>query len=370
MARRPDDQRHAQALLVEARVVEPDAVLAERFTVIGGDEEDRARREAEALDLCAQGANLLIDVAHLARILRGGKARVAHARQPVGEIASVGEPAADRAAEVGDASAQPGVGAPPVEPGSMDHEPTHPPAAEAELALQVAHVACVLLQEGADPAEIVEEPAEGRIDCAAVSRVAWVAGVVGAVVRGRRNVRHVGVPVVEPGEERLPAGAPEPAEEAGVRLGGAQRDGDLLRGTVALEAMEERCEWSLRAEVLGAHECGRAVASLDEQPGQYRDRPRRRARIVQHAMLGERERAQDAQVRGHRDGRLGPGLDELHTLGRQPVEVRRSDRGAAVAADVIGAQRVDGDQHDVRPSSSIARRAVDAAADCEGEERE
>ncbi len=92
------------------------------------------------------------------------------------------------------------------------------------------------------------------------------------------------------------------------------------------------------------------------------DRPRDGRQVVEDAVLDDRQRAHDRQVRRYRHVRLRERLLEDDALAREAVEVRRAGGRAAVRAEVIRAQRVDGDEDDVRPCRGVARRAIGAAA--------
>ena len=61
---------------------------------------------------------------------------------------------------------------------------------------------------------------------------------------------------------------------------------------------------------------------------------------------------------------------EAHAARGQGVEGGRGRTGVAVAAEVIGAQRVDRDEEDVRPCGRGARRSLPPAAGDEEEGKE
>src|SRR5215470_3130076 len=89
-------------------------------------------------------------------------------------------------------------------------------------------------------------------------------------------------------------------------------------------------------------------------------------------MVWREEAGEEARVRGEgeRHGRRGAG--EAHPFARQAVERRRLGVAVAVAADVVGAHGVQGDEEDVRRGGGRARlleRSPRAAAG-EQEERE
>jgi hypothetical protein len=163
----------------------------------------------------------------------------------------------------------------------------------------------------------------------------------------------------------------EPAKEAPVRLLGSPWDTELRGRVVDLEAGEQRAERTLGSEMLRAHEDSRAVAGARKEPRQNLNPPRLAREVAHEPVLCERERGEDSQVRGQRDVRLRIAALEDRTLGREPVEVRSADRRAPVAPEVVGAQRVDRNQHDTRQRGILRRRAVGAAAEqCDEREPE
>jgi hypothetical protein len=56
---------------------------------------------------------------------------------------------------------------------------------------------------------------------------------------------------------------------------------------------------------------------------------------------------QNGGVRRQRERRRGHGVLEAHAARGQPIDVRRGSRARPIRADVIGAQRVEGDEEDV-----------------------
>ena len=206
---------------------------------------------------------------------------------------------------------------------------------------------------GRRAAQIVEERRKRRVDGGhlAVVRLVRVLAVEGR----RRLVRRVGIEDVHPLEERrawlaLLVGEPRARERHDGRRRALGHDelGRLARlAEPVVVDVEAGVQPEARVQRKRADEGARRVAGLLEQRG---DRRRARgepvAAVLAHAVLVRVFARQDAGVRGQRERRLRVREGEAHAFRGEPVERGRA-RGAAVAAERVGAERVDRDEQDV-----------------------
>src|SRR5439155_21367960 len=214
---------------------------------------DGALREAEALELGTQATDLLIDVRDLPGILREGKAKIADAGQPVREVAPVRQAAARHGGELLEPAPELWIRLVPVEvsgePVGVENQLPNGAAVDAELALERAHEVGPGREAWPDSVEFVEVPVENHPVHARLVRVEGVALVIGPVEGRWGRVRHVGVEVVHPHEDRVPARSPEPAEEPTVRLASGERLRAAGRRLVDLEVRHQGPEPAAGTEV-------------------------------------------------------------------------------------------------------------------------
>jgi hypothetical protein len=113
--------------------------------------------------------------------------------------------------------------------------------------------------------------------------------------------------------------------------------------------IESACETEAPVEDVGGDESGRRVSAALQDGGQGR-RVRRedRAAVEMDAVVRRLPPAEDRGVRGQGEGYGGQRLFEHRPPRGQRVEVWGGARLRAVGADVVRAQRVDGDEEDAR----------------------
>ena len=80
--------------------------------------------------------------------------------------------------------------------------------------------------------------------------------------------------------------------------------------------------------------------------------------VVAHSVGRRQQPGHDGRVRRQRDGCGGDCLCEPQAVLAQRVDVRRRCGAIAVAREVVGARRVEGDDQQVEPLSSAARSQV------------
>ena len=195
--------------------------------------------------------------------------------------------------------------------------------------------------------------------------------------RLRRVIGHVGLVEVEEEEERRPAVGVDPLLGQRHRHLPAPlvlRERAARRGVdpVFVE-IEEGRQPRIRAQhVRGDGGPGHVALPL-EQPGQAgAQRPAvGEARVRAHAVLRRQEAGEHGDVRGQGQGGRGPGVAEENGVRAQTVQRRRGHARVPVGGQVIGAQRVHGDEHDRRPHGHARRvggRAAGGRDEREGEQ--
>ncbi len=115
----------------------------------------------------------------------------------------------------------------------------------------------------------------------------------------------------------------------------------------AVVGVEARRQAEARVEREGADERAGAEAVVLQPGGERLDAWRQSiAAVLAVAMLKRVQTGKDAGVRGQRDDGLSVGERETDAAGGDGIDVRRARR-AAVAAERVAAQRIDGDEEDV-----------------------
>ena len=184
-----------------------------------------------------------------------------------------------------------------------------------------------------------------------------------------RIVGSVRIVEVRPDEEgRLP-GLGEPAE--GIvhdlvrpALGARARDRALLE--VLGEDVEPLPEAEGGRHRIGPYERGRTIALGLEQRGESLvARIERKDDVVADAVDGRVQAGEDRGVRGARERHRALGLLEPDAAGGQGIQGRGRGLPVAVDADVIGAQRVDRDEQQVRPRRPTPREPVACESHCQ-----
>ena len=135
---------------------------------------------------------------------------------------------------------------------------------------------------------------------------------------------------------------------------------------LVVERVEPLAKSGLFSQHVGGHETARGEARVFERvldealPGFHAE-----ADVVAHAMLERQLSREHRRVGGKRLRRMGVGVLEQDALRRERVDVRRARPRAPVGRDAIGAQCVDGDDHDraVHPGGSAAARPPDGEGD-------
>jgi hypothetical protein len=229
-----------------------------------------------------------------------------------------------------------------------------------------------------EAAELVEHASDQRI---VEGDLTVVGGVLeGLVEWGRRRVRRVRIVEVEPREPRRRAIAGprvEPGRERGHRVVPAALGFDVDdvgpgRGVhpvvVSLEAAGEAVA---PVEDERAHERGGAIACPAERCGK-RIEPSGQIEVAvaARAVLERVERGEQRGVRRKCDGRRAGRLREARPLGREAVERRRPGAGVTVAADVVRARGVQGNEQDVRPRIVGRGRARGGPSQGDDEDRD
>ncbi|MFO0980811.1 MAG: hypothetical protein U1E76_03515 [Planctomycetota bacterium] len=188
--------------------------------------------------------------------------------------------------------------------------------------------------------------------------------------RLERLVREVRIEVVDPGEERR-SRAREPLEEfcrGGAAAPLVQR-ASVVGGAVrrqAIVVIESLIEPELRLEHERRDERSGVVAGSLQRlgHGDVLGREPEQA-VVAHAMLVRVEPGEDRGMRRRGQRTRGVRVLEAHAARCQPIDHRRHFLRAAVAAELVGARRVERDQDEVP-----GRRARLAAAREHHAERE
>ena len=174
----------------------------------------------------------------------------------------------------------------------------------------------------------------------------------------RRLVRRVRIVVVDPHEPRarlsVVARRREPAERgvggrAGVALDIRRAPPVVAAGQVVFVDVEAAIEPEATVERERRHEGRRAVAGLLEILGRRAECRRQDvAPIVAEPMSGRRAARENRRVGRPRQRDMRQGGRELNASLRQGVQIRRQRVGRAVAAEMVGAQRVYRHEQDIR----------------------
>ena len=206
---------------------------------------------------------------------------------------------------------------------------------------------------GARALEPRDEPADHLVG------VGHLAQVLLPRVAGRerlgRLVGRVRVVEVDPGEELLRLHALEPLERevhhlVALLLDGAEVHDLVLRQVEAVGVVVEAlADPPLRVQHPGPDEGARRPATLPQALGERRQLLLdEEAAVVADTVPRRDEPGEDRRVRGQGERHRGRGLLEQDALGRQRVDVRRLDAPEPVAAQAVGAQRVERDDDDVQ----------------------
>ena len=201
-------------------------------------------------------------------------------------------------------------------------------------------------------------------------------GVVGAVARGRecrgdfggRVIRRVCVVQMHPGEEGRRGGFAKPRggrvdHHGASPLNGIESGADVFGQVEVVEVVVE----SLRdaptpVEHERANEPSGAIAAPLEHFGERGDRVVHvEAGVVAHPVRRGPRASEEARVGRERERRGGSGRGETSAARGQRVEHRGLCRRIAVAADVVGAQGVEGDDEHIRRTASGASAAAQAS---------
>ncbi len=213
-------------------------------------------------------------------------------------------------------------------------------------------------RRAAQPVDQAAHHGVGVLDLAQV-RLAGVARGVGF----GRLVGRMRIVEMHPGEEFLRAHAGEPGQRfvhhgVAAFLDAARRF-DLLATEVEAVGIdvEALVEAPARVEHPGSDEGPRRVARLVQTFGQRRLRGvEEEATVVVHAVPRWVAAGEDRGMRREGQGHRGRGLFEQHAFARQRVQVRRGHAIEPIAAQPIGAQRVE--RHDDHVDVARRRRAL------------
>ena len=166
---------------------------------------------------------------------------------------------------------------------------------------------------------------------------------------------------MHPEEERLAGGAR--GRQPGERLVHDRPRGPLVREPAIRAArhpvtvdVEPAREAETPIERVGGDERAGGVARVVQRRGQRGHRRRRRNAVVARAVSGRVTPGQQARVRRQRDRRRREGAIEPDPLAAETVERRGPRGGIAVGAHVVGTQRVDRNQDEVRRLRRAPRR--------------
>ncbi len=279
---RPQDQRDAEHRFPQTDVIEVDPVVAETFAMVGGQYHHEAIPQSPFPERVEQATELPIDVRDLAGIERPRVLEIADPVEEAGEVTAEGQRAmqvqvdrAHRGVEIFErrrirCCAPQGI--------RRQDEAPRGAAADAEPSLEHPHDGSMRREPGAESGDVVEDPFELDPREGGVTRVARIAGVVGPVEGRWRRVGHVGIPDVYPGERAFPARSPQPGERPIDGVGCASWPRGLLGCVERIEPGQQRAEQHARAEVVGAHESGRAIAGRPKHVlDRLVSRPHRRA---------------------------------------------------------------------------------------------
>ena len=202
------------------------------------------------------------------------------------------------------------------------------------------------------PVDVVGEPGDLAVREGDLAEVGILA--VLALKRLRRRVGGVRIVEVDPGEELAVLLLLEPAQGlvddlVGGPLDLAERDPFEAAQVELVEVgVEALVEAPLGVEDVGGDEGRRVVAPGLERLGHGLElRGDDEAAVVADAVEGRQRPGQDGRVRGQGQGRLADAVLEPDAPGGEGVDGRRPDRGIAVTADLVGPERVHGDEDDV-----------------------
>ena len=254
------------------------------------------------------------------------------------------------------------------------HEPLEQPS---NLIVHEADLAVVAIDQ--EPAVVVGEGPLGLLELGdrVVGRVprAGVSVREDGAVGGGRVVRPVRIEVVHEEEERLRSLPWQPAERrvgdpVGGRLEPRLQPVSRSRQTEVLERPEPALEAERPVDINVRHEGAGHVAGALQHLRQGRDLRREPQAVVLDAVARRVASRLDRHHRGQGPGRGRPGALEDGRPGCQPVDRRRGRTRVAVGPEMIGAQRVDHDEQDVRVARVIAPRGAARQQERQGEERQ
>ena len=186
----------------------------------------------------------------------------------------------------------------------------------------------------------------------------------------RRLVGRVRVVEVDPGEERLLRAALEPGQRSVDHLVGGPLHAAEVEVLVLLQVeaivvdLEALVEAPPAVEDERADERSRRVALLPQGFGdRLLLRPQRGVSVDAHAVMGRVHARHDRGVRRLGQRRRRGGLGEEDAAPREAVEVRGARPRIAVAAEMVGARRVQRDEDDVGLLDTLPRpQAADDVA--------
>ena len=173
-------------------------------------------------------------------------------------------------------------------------------------------------------------------------------------VRFGRLVGIVRIVEVHPCEAPLRSGLAKPCRRFGHCRVSAFLDGIEEPCVVVanLEPVGVGVEPATESGLLRQHDrryegAGSEPASLQDLGEQRHARAQRRRYVVSNPMFGRVEPGKQRDMRGPRERHLRRRVQGHRALARQPIQVGRGHGRVAVYAQTIGAERVDGDQHQV-----------------------
>ena len=221
--------------------------------------------------------------------------------------------------------------------------------------------------------ELVELAQHGTQALVGIGDLSLV-GIVGEKLAiGRRgDVRFVGVPIVQPGEERLAVTLPQPRQNRVVDMAGGafvvpggETPLHRLAAKIAARCLQvvvieiEALSGSkLPGEREAADRGGRRIALRLQQLRQSLARLRQvEERVVAHPVDHRIDTREDRRVcrLSHRVRRVS--MLEEETLSRQPIEVRRPRRILAVTADEIRPSRIKREEQHIQRPPTAGRQA-------------
>ena len=199
-------------------------------------------------------------------------------------------------------------------------------------------------------AALLEELQEGSDDLVGPRDLAVVVQLVPGEIRLGGLVGRMRLEKMQKSEERLTRMPRDPLRQQRLRVVAAAlhpRDGLADPGgldVVLVKVEPPRDSRRMRQNDRRDGATGRVALLLERAGDRRRPEPERVSKVVAHAVLRGQQSRHDRRVRGQRQRDLRIGVLEEHRVLAKRIQVRRVDGPVAVRGQVIGAQRVHGNE--------------------------